>query len=126
MALQFSRGCPFNCEFCDIIRMFGRAPRTKLVEQFLRVVLRPEVPLLPVAVTDVGSVREMLVDGEEGFIVSSGDDEALAEKLLFLASNPDEARRMGERGRERVKRDFTVEAMISGYETLARALAPPE
>lgn len=36
MALQFSRGCPFNCEFCDIIRMFGRAPRTKLVEQFLR------------------------------------------------------------------------------------------
>jgi radical SAM superfamily enzyme YgiQ (UPF0313 family) len=35
MALQYSRGCPFNCEFCDIIKMFGRVPRTKLVEQFL-------------------------------------------------------------------------------------------
>jgi radical SAM superfamily enzyme YgiQ (UPF0313 family) len=35
MALQFSRGCPFNCEFCDIIEMFGRKPRTKMPEQFI-------------------------------------------------------------------------------------------
>jgi radical SAM superfamily enzyme YgiQ (UPF0313 family) len=35
MALQFSRGCPFNCEFCDIIRMFGRVPRTKTPGQFI-------------------------------------------------------------------------------------------
>ena len=34
MALQSSRGCPFNCEFCDIIEMFGRVPRYKLPEQF--------------------------------------------------------------------------------------------
>ncbi len=36
MSLQFSRGCPFSCEFCDIIEMFGRIPRTKLPEQFIR------------------------------------------------------------------------------------------
>lgn len=29
MAVQFSRGCPFDCEFCDIIVMNGRVPRTK-------------------------------------------------------------------------------------------------
>ena len=29
MPLQFSRGCPFNCEFCDIVGLFGRVPRTK-------------------------------------------------------------------------------------------------
>lgn len=33
ISLQFSRGCPFRCEFCDIIVMFGRKPRTKTVEQ---------------------------------------------------------------------------------------------
>ncbi|MBI4596033.1 MAG: B12-binding domain-containing radical SAM protein, partial [Candidatus Tectomicrobia bacterium] len=35
MALQYSRGCPFACEFCDIIEMFGRHPRTKTPAQFL-------------------------------------------------------------------------------------------
>ncbi len=35
MAIQYSRGCPFNCEFCDIIEMFGRKPRTKSVTQFI-------------------------------------------------------------------------------------------
>jgi radical SAM superfamily enzyme YgiQ (UPF0313 family) len=35
MALQFSRGCPFDCEFCDITKLFGRVPRTKSAEQIL-------------------------------------------------------------------------------------------
>lgn len=34
--LQFSRGCPYRCEFCDIIVMFGRKPRTKSPEQIGR------------------------------------------------------------------------------------------
>jgi hypothetical protein len=35
MALQFSRGCPFRCEFCDIIEIYGRTPRTKEPAQLL-------------------------------------------------------------------------------------------
>ncbi len=32
MTMQFARGCPFNCEFCDIIVMYGRKPRAKCVD----------------------------------------------------------------------------------------------
>ena len=35
VGVQFSRGCPFNCEFCDIIELYGRVPRTKTTPQTL-------------------------------------------------------------------------------------------
>jgi radical SAM superfamily enzyme YgiQ (UPF0313 family) len=50
MSLQFSRGCPFACEFCDIIVVFGRRPRTKTHAQV-------EAELEAIAATDFrGSV----------------------------------------------------------------------
>ncbi|MHB9032448.1 MAG: B12-binding domain-containing radical SAM protein [Anaerolineae bacterium] len=35
VGIQFSRGCPYNCEFCDIIELFGRVPRCKSPRQIL-------------------------------------------------------------------------------------------
>jgi len=36
IGLQFSRGCPFNCEFCDIIELYGRIPRFKSKQQVIK------------------------------------------------------------------------------------------
>ena len=35
MSVQFSRGCPFDCEFCNITAMFGHRPRTKTTAQVI-------------------------------------------------------------------------------------------
>jgi radical SAM superfamily enzyme YgiQ (UPF0313 family) len=41
--VQTSRGCPHNCEFCDVIQYVGRKPRTKSVEQVIKEVSRARI-----------------------------------------------------------------------------------
>jgi radical SAM superfamily enzyme YgiQ (UPF0313 family) len=36
MSIQFSRGCPFNCDFCNVTALFGHRPRTKSAKQMIR------------------------------------------------------------------------------------------
>ena len=35
MCLQFTRGCPFDCDFCNVTALFGRKPRTKTIDQII-------------------------------------------------------------------------------------------
>ena len=66
----------------------------------------------PVVATDVGGAREAIVEGETGHLVASGDDEALAARVVDLLRDPAKARAMGERGRRRVEERFSARVQL--------------
>ncbi len=78
----------------------------------------------PVVATDVGGTREAVIDGETGFLVPAGDDEAMAARILELLENPPLAARMGARGRQIVEERFSCDAQLKATEELyARLLS---
>ena len=64
----------------------------------------------PVVATAVGGTPEAVVDGETGLLVPPGDVAALAGALNALLRDPERARRIGEAGRGRVEREFSLAA----------------
>lgn len=81
----------------------------------------------PIVATDVGGCAEAVVHGETGLIVPPEDPPGLAEAIASLLADPDRARAMGEAGRRRVEREFTVDRMVEQhlalYEQSASGLA---
>lgn len=76
-------------------------------EGFANAILEYMAAGLPVVATDVGGVREAIVEGETGYIVPSGDDQKMAEGIVQLLNNPERARSMGELGRSIVEETFS-------------------
>jgi glycosyltransferase involved in cell wall biosynthesis len=68
---------------------------------------------LPVVASDVGGIPEQL-GADAGRLVPPGDAQALADALVELAGNADLRARLGEAGRRRVEREFTIERQAEG------------
>ncbi len=77
---------------------------------------------LPVVATRVGGNPEVVVDGETGVLVPPRDPEALAGALGQLLSEPERARAMGRRGRDRCNTVFGLGVMTASYEALYERL----
>ncbi len=72
----------------------------------------------PVVCTDVGGNREAVVNGETGFIVPPRDIKFLSESLFKLIQYTDLRKEMGERGKERFLKNFTVDVMVKKTESI--------
>ncbi len=78
-------------------------------EGFANAILEYMAAGLPVVATDVGGVREAIVEGETGFIVGSGDHEKMANRIIDIFNDPDRAHSMGVLGRSIVEARFGCE-----------------
>jgi L-malate glycosyltransferase len=88
------------------------------VEGFSNSIIEYMAAARPVVATDVGGAAEAVADGETGYVVPPGDEEALAARLVELLEEPARARAMGERGLLRVKEKFSCEAQLARVEGL--------
>jgi glycosyltransferase involved in cell wall biosynthesis len=75
---------------------------------------------LPVVASDIPPNRELVVDGETGYLVPVGDRVAFAQFGQKLLSDSTLAEQLGRAGRERIRRKFSVEQMVDGYAKLYR------
>jgi len=79
----------------------------------------------PVVASRVGGTPEVVADGQTGVLVEPANPEALAAAIARLLRDPEEARRMGEAGRERVERVFDIEQMVDRIEQVYAEVRTP-
>ncbi|MFW5821523.1 MAG: glycosyltransferase [Bacteroidota bacterium] len=94
---------------------------TSLYEGFGYVLVEAMAARKPVIAFDINSSAEIIQHGVSGYLVEKGNVEELFEKVRMLKENPDEARRLGESGRERVREVFTFEESMERVEKLIKS-----
>ena len=67
----------------------------------------------PVIATEGGGTKEIIVNNETGFIIDHASVDQLVEKINYLISSPEKAYEMGQRGKERIMKSFSIEQMVN-------------
>ena len=97
-------------------------------EGFANAILEYMAAGLPVVATDAGGVREAIAEGESGFIVPSGDDATMAERIIQVLNDDETARVMGARGKaitaEKFSSDRHLRNTLELYEELLNQKLP--
>ncbi len=89
-----------------------------------RVIIEAMATGTPVIGSRVGGIPELVQDGVRGFLVPPGDENALAEKLRWILSNPEKSGAMGKAGRAFVERFFSTENYLNGYKHILEIANP--
>jgi glycosyltransferase involved in cell wall biosynthesis len=82
-----------------------------LWEPLANAILEAHSACVPVVTTNVDGSPEIIVSGKTGLLVKPGRSEELANAILYLLRNRDEAKEMAKRAKERVKEQFKIEDM---------------
>lgn len=78
----------------------------------------------PVVATEGGGTNEVIVDGENGFLVHNKDVDQLVEKLLYLHDNPDISQQMGEKALDTIHTKFMLDRMTEEFIAVYKGQKP--
>jgi len=70
---------------------------------------------VPVIATRAGGLPEVIIDGENGYLLPVGDVDAMAARAIEILSNADLQRRMGRKGREAAEHEFNESRVVPIY-----------
>jgi len=119
--LGISERCHFLGQRRDAPSILARAAASvssSYAEGISNAILEAMALRLPVVATAVGGSPELVREGQNGFLVPPGAPAALARRMLELLGEGELGRRMGERGRRIVEREFSLEQMRTSYDAL--------
>ena len=103
-----------RCEkVAELLSVSDVCALSSTAEGFSNSILEYMAAARPVVVTDVGGAREAVIEGETGYLVSAGDDQQMAERMIELLRDPKRARAMGERGKSIVEEKFSCERQLA-------------
>jgi glycosyltransferase involved in cell wall biosynthesis len=114
-----------NYDVMDILKISDCFLLTSLWEGLPRSLVEASYAGLPSLAYAVDGVQDIIKNGENGFLIPPGDIRLAADKILQLASNPSEAKRMGQKALERIRsmgRDFDIAEMVREQEKLYKKL----
>lgn len=116
-------------DVADILRGLHVFTLPSLAEGISNTILEAMASALPVVATAVGGNADLVLHGQTGYIVPPAHPQAMALRLVELASHPERARSLGQAGRQRVQATFSMQAMVSTYQRvyeqpLRRQMAP--
>ncbi len=120
----------------DVIKFTGFRPDADRIMEILDVLVLPSLfgeglPLvllegmahgLPIVATRTSGNIEVVLEGENGFLVDAADASSLAHSILTLLLSDELRHNFGEKGKERAQQKFSLDLMIEGYKKIYRAL----
>jgi len=105
-------------DVADIMRGLHAFALPSLSEGISNSILEAMASSLPVVATAVGGNADLVLQGQTGHIVPPANPQVMALRLMTLASSPERARSMGQAGRQRAQATFSMQAMVSIYQSV--------
>ncbi|MBN2089692.1 glycosyltransferase [candidate division KSB1 bacterium] len=112
----------YQKEVSNFLRLINLFALTSVSEGISNVLLEAMATSIPVLATEVGGNPEIVRHNQTGFLIPRPNLNQITEKIELLINNPELAKDLGQNGRKWVEEKFTIEKMVSEYQSLYQTI----